>query len=61
MTPRDIDMARKLARTAQDTQAEADKLPAGKAREALERRAADFDEAATMYKWLNSPDLRTPV
>lgn len=61
MTPRDSEMARKLTRTAQDTQAEADKLPAGKAREALERRAADFEQAAVVYRWLTSSDLRTPT
>lgn len=61
MTPRDIDMARKLARSAQDTQAVADKLPAGKAREALEQRATDFEEAAAMYRWLTSSDLRAPI
>lgn len=61
MTQRDIDMARKLARSARDTQAAADKLPDGGARELLERRAANFDQAATMYRWLTSSDLRAPV
>lgn len=61
MTLHDIKMARKLTRNAQDIWAIAYKLPVGEGREALERRAADFEQAATMYRWLTSSDLRAPV
>jgi len=61
MTPRDNEMARKLTCNAEDIQAAADKLPVGEDREALERRAADFEQAAVMYRWLTSSDLRAPI
>ena len=41
--------------------AEAEKLPHGKAREALERKARQLETASHINQWLASSELKPPV
>jgi hypothetical protein len=39
---------------------EAEKLPHGREREALERRARQLQTASQINQWISSPELRSP-
>ena len=45
---------------ARETRAEAEKIPEGRARDALIKRANQLDMAYNIEAWLNSPGLRQP-
>ena len=40
---------------------EAEKLPPGKARDALERKARQLETASQLNQWLSSTELKPPV
>ena len=44
----------------QETRNEAEKLPQGKAREVLERKARQLETASQINQWLSSSDLKPP-
>lgn len=48
-------------RLAQQTREEADKLPPGRARDALMKKARQLETACHMSEWVSSAGLRPPI
>lgn len=46
---------------AEEARAEANTLPHGRARDALLKKARQFETACRMAEWISSPGLRPPV
>ena len=53
-------LEQRLAKATQDCRERADKLPPGKEREVLLRRARQAVTAARINKWISSPGLQPP-
>ena len=51
----------RLLKSAREAREEAERLPLGKAREQLLRKARDSELAASIDEWISSPGLRPPV
>ncbi len=51
----------KWKRLADDTRAEAESLPHGRARDAMLKRAHQLETACHVNEWISSPGLRPPV
>jgi hypothetical protein len=57
---RKLTAEQQLYRQSQDAQNEAQKLPHGKERQALVKKARQLDTASHVYDWLSSADLKPP-
>jgi hypothetical protein len=55
-----ITIEQKWHHQSEDAKNEAEKLPYGKAREALERKARQLQTASQINEWLSSPGLQPP-
>jgi hypothetical protein len=55
-----ITLEQKWHEISEATKKETKKLPHGKEREALVRRARELETASHMNAWLSSPELKTP-
>nr|WP_083875149.1 hypothetical protein [Afipia broomeae] len=51
----------KWKQLAEEARAEADRLPHGRARDALLKKARQLETACRMTEWVSSPGLRPPV
>lgn len=51
----------KWKRLAEQTRAEAEKLPAGRAKDAMLKKALQLDTACEMESWISSPGLKPPT
>jgi archaellum biogenesis protein FlaJ (TadC family) len=57
---RKITIEQKWHQQSEAATAEAEKLPHGRAREALERKARQLQTASQINEWLSSSDLKPP-
>jgi hypothetical protein len=57
---RKITIEQKWLEQSEEAQSEAEKLPYGKEREALVRKARQLKTASQIYQWLSSPALKPP-
>ena len=57
---RKITIEQKWHQQSEEAKNEAEKLPPGKEREALERRARQLHTASQINEWLSSAELRPP-
>ena len=55
-----ITIEQKWHQQSEDAKNEAEKLPHGAEREALERMARQLHTASQIYQWLSSPGLQPP-
>jgi hypothetical protein len=55
-----ISIEQKWHQQSEAAKSEAEKLPFGKERDALERRARQLETASQVNQWLSSPGLRSP-
>jgi hypothetical protein len=55
-----ITIEQKWHQQSEEAKAEAQKLPAGKEREALIRKARQLRTASQINQWLSSPELKPP-
>jgi len=55
-----ISIEQKWHQQSEAAKSEAEKLPFGKERDALERRARQLETASHVNQWLSSPGLRPP-
>ena len=55
-----ISIEQKWHQQSEAAKSEAEKLPFGKERDALERRARQLETAPHVNQWLSSPGLRPP-
>jgi hypothetical protein len=56
-----ITVERKWHQQSEDAKNEAEKLPQGKEREALVRKARQLHTASQINEWLSSPELQPPT
>jgi hypothetical protein len=57
---RKITIEQKWHQQSEDAKAEAEKLPYGKERDALVRKARQLETASQINQWLSSPELQPP-